>query len=41
MAQKVKEKNSELQCYINGPEDLSVSKIYLIEANHRWGVKYR
>ena len=32
MFQKVKEKKSELQCYINGPENLSVSKTYLIEA---------
>ena len=32
MFQKVKEKKSELQCYINGPEHLSVSKTYLIEA---------
>ena len=32
MVQKVKEKKSELQCYINGPENLSVSKTYLIEA---------
>ena len=31
-AQKVKEKKSELHCYINGPEKLSVSKTYLIEA---------
>ena len=31
MAQKVKEKKSELQCYINGPGKLSVSKTYLIE----------
>ena len=32
MVQKVKEKKSELQCYINGPENLSLSKMYLIEA---------
>ena len=32
MVQKVKEKKSELQCYINGPENLSVSKTYLIKA---------
>ena len=32
MVQKVKKKKSELQCYINGPENLSVSKTYLIEA---------
>ena len=32
MFQKVKEKKSELQCYINGPENFSVSKGYLIEA---------
>ena len=32
MVQEVKEKKSELQCYINGPENLSVSKTYLIEA---------
>ena len=32
MFQKVKEKKSELQCYINGTENLSVSKTYLIEA---------
>ena len=32
MVQKVKEKKSELQCYINRPENLSVCKIYLIEA---------
>ena len=32
MVQKAKEKKSELQCYINGPENLSVSKTYSIEA---------
>ena len=32
MIQKVKEKKSELQCYINGTENLSLSKMYLIEA---------
>ena len=30
MAQKMKDKKSELQCYINAPENLSVSKTYLI-----------
>ena len=32
MVQKVKEKKSELQCYINEPESLSVSKTFLIKA---------
>ena len=32
MVQKVKEKKSELQCYINGPENLSGCKTYLMEA---------
>ena len=32
MVQKVKENKSKLQCYINGPENISVSKTYLIEA---------
>ena len=32
MAEKVNEKKSELQSYINGPENLCVSKTYLIEA---------
>ena len=32
MVQKVKEKKSELQCYINGPENLFISKTCLIEA---------
>ena len=33
MVQKVKEKKSELQCYVNVPENLlSVSKTYLTEA---------
>ena len=32
MVQKVKEKKSKLQFYINGPENLFVSKTYLIEA---------
>ena len=33
MVQKVKEKKSELQCYINGPENIFfVSKTCLIEA---------
>ena len=31
MFQKVKENKSELQCYINWPENFSVSKTYLIE----------
>ena len=30
MVQKMKEKKSELQCYISAPENLSVSKTYLI-----------
>ena len=33
MLQKVKEKKSELQCYINGPQSLLVYKTYLIKAS--------
>ena len=32
MVEKVQEKKSELQCYINEPENLSLSKTYLMEA---------
>ena len=32
MVQKVKGKKSGVQCYINGPVNLSVAKTYLIEA---------
>ena len=32
MVQKVREKKSELQCHINGPENVSVFKTYLTEA---------
>ena len=32
MVQKVKKKKPELHCYSNRPENLSVSKAYLIEA---------
>ena len=32
IVQNVEKRNIELTCYINEPENLSVSKIYLIEA---------
>ena len=31
--EKSKRKSKELQCYINGPKNLSVSKTFLIEAS--------